>query len=70
MTQVELAERLGMSKKHTYQLLKGETTLTAQTALKLDKAFSPPADFWLNLEADFRANRARLDEDQKEDKKI
>ena len=55
MTQVELARKLEMSKKHINQLVNGKGTLTSKTALKLEKVFSPPANFWLNLEDNFRA---------------
>ncbi len=59
MTQDELARRIGMSKKHINQLVKGKIILTPDTAIKLEKVFSPPADFWLNLESNFRAAQIR-----------
>ncbi|MFW6271073.1 MAG: HigA family addiction module antitoxin [Bacillota bacterium] len=60
MTQAELANRIDMSNKHINQIIKGKTSLTPETALKLEKIFDPPASFWLNLEANFQAAEARL----------
>ena len=69
MTQTELAKRMGMSKKHINQLVKGKTTITPDTAIKLEKVFSPMADFWLNLEANFRTAQARLNGNLKKEEK-
>ena len=59
MTQAELSDRINMSKKHINQLIKGKTSLTADTAIKLEKVFDLPASFWLNLEADHQEAKAR-----------
>jgi HTH-type transcriptional regulator/antitoxin HigA len=71
MTQAELATRMDMSKKHINQIIKGKTSITVETALKLEKIFELPARFWLNLEADYQETKARLnDQNNEAEKKI
>lgn len=60
MTQAELAVRMDVSNKHINQIIKGKASITAETALKLEKIFELPARFWLNLEADYQETKARL----------
>jgi plasmid maintenance system antidote protein VapI len=33
------------------QIIKGERSITAETALKLGKFFNVPAEFWMNLQS-------------------
>jgi len=71
MTQAELAIRMDMSKKHINHIIKGKTSITVETALKLEKIFELPASFWLNLEANYQETKARLDnQDNKAEKKL
>jgi HTH-type transcriptional regulator/antitoxin HigA len=65
MTQVELANRMGMSTKHLNQIIKGEAPITAETAIKLECIFKMPASFWNNLETRYREIKARLEEAKK-----
>ncbi len=65
MTQAELAKRIDMSRKHINQLIKGKTSLTAETAIKLEKIFELPANFWLNLETDYQEAKARINDKNK-----
>lgn len=69
MTQAELAKRIGFSKKHINEIIKGKSAITAETAVKLEKIFSPPASFWINLEANYREALARIQEKQDEEEK-
>lgn len=57
-TQVEFAERLGMSRKYVNELVKGHATLSAETALQLSIVLGSTADFWLRMEAGYRAQLA------------
>ncbi len=59
MTQAELAERSGFSKKHVNGLIKGKVAITADTALKLEAVLGAPATFWLRREMEYREDLAR-----------
>jgi HTH-type transcriptional regulator/antitoxin HigA len=41
-SQVEFAQRMGYTAKHIHKLIKGEASITADTALKLEKVLSYP----------------------------
>ncbi len=69
MTQAELAKRIGFSKKHVNEIIKGKSAITAETAVKLENIFSPPASFWINLEANFREALVRIEEKHGDDEK-
>lgn len=60
-TQVELSDRLGYTKKHISQLINGKAPVTEDTALRLERVFGGQAAFWLSREAQFCAQRARLE---------
>jgi HTH-type transcriptional regulator/antitoxin HigA len=62
MTQTDLAQRLGVSLKHTNQVVKGSASISAELALGLEKVFGVSADFWLNRESLYRAAVARREE--------
>jgi len=62
MTQVDLANRTGLSAKHINQLLKGKATISEETALKLEQVLGSTARFWLNLESQYREHLARRGE--------
>lgn len=58
-SQAELAARTGFSDKHVNLLLKGKASITEETALKLERVLGSTANFWLNLEAQYREHLAR-----------
>ncbi len=62
MTQAELAARLGLSAKHIKQIAKGAAPITIETALGLEQVTRVPAEFWNNLELNYRAHLTRHDE--------
>ncbi|MGC2063478.1 MAG: HigA family addiction module antitoxin [Thermodesulfovibrionales bacterium] len=45
-----LAKETGLSQTRVGQVIKGERSITAETAVKLGKFFSVPAEFWMNLQ--------------------
>lgn len=59
MSQVELAERVGLSRKTVNQITRGFAPITAETAVKLETALGTPAAFWLNLDANYQEFLAR-----------
>lgn len=50
LTQGQLAEAMGMSRKTVNELCNNRRTITVDTALMLAKAFGNSAAFWLNLQ--------------------
>ncbi|WP_428606606.1 HigA family addiction module antitoxin [Sedimenticola sp.] len=64
MSKSELAKRTGLTEKHLNTIFKGKGTvsITPETAIKLERALGMPAEYWLNLEANYQETRARLAE--------
>jgi len=50
ITQGDLAEALGVSRKMANELCNDKTSVTADTALMLSTVFGNSAEFWLNLQ--------------------
>jgi len=61
-SQSELAERIGYTRKHINQLVKGNASITEETALRLERVLGSTAGFWLNREAQYRELIARKSE--------
>ncbi len=62
MTQADLAERTGRSKKLINEIIQGKAPITAETALQLELVLDVPARFWLEREQQYRESLARRDE--------
>jgi addiction module HigA family antidote len=63
MSQNELAKRTGLTPKHIVSLVKGASSITPETAIKLERALGMPVDYWLNLEAQYQEIKARQEEE-------
>ena len=63
MSQKEFANRMDMSEKHISRLINGKVELSHDVALRLEFVFGIPAKFWNNLEALYRENEARVNEE-------
>src|SRR5437763_9505999 len=50
LTQGELAEAMGVARKHVNELCNDRRAITADTALMLGRVFGNSADFWLNVQ--------------------
>ncbi len=50
LTQGDLANAMGVPRKHVNELCNDRRAITADTALMLARAFGNSADFWLNLQ--------------------
>ena len=50
LTQVEAAEKMGMSSNRLNELIRGKRGVTADTALRLAKLLKTTPEFWLNLQ--------------------
>ncbi len=72
MSQVDLAERTGLSKKVINEILKGKNPITRPTAFKLAKVFPISEEYWINLQNIYESDKARLEEGDriKEDKEL
>lgn len=62
MTQKQLAERTGLSEKHISQIVNGEASITADTALLFANAIGGTESFWSNLDKNYRATLARIEQ--------
>ena len=62
MTQAELAERTGLSRKTVNEIIKGKAPITPETALHLEHVFGIPARFWNAREHQYREALVRQDE--------
>src|SRR2546427_3802474 len=50
LTQGDLADAMGVPRKHVNELCNDRRTITADTALILQRVFGNTAEFWLNLQ--------------------
>jgi addiction module HigA family antidote len=50
LTQGDLANAMGVPRKHINELCNNRRAITADTALMLGRVFSNSADFWLNVQ--------------------
>ncbi len=63
-TQQEAGDRLGCSRKHVNEIVNGRTPVTPEMALRLQRLTGIPADTWLVYEAGYRADLARLHDEE------
>ncbi|MDP3340133.1 HigA family addiction module antitoxin [Frigidibacter sp.] len=54
-----LAKRLDVPRTRIERLVKGETALSADTALRLSALFGNTAEFWMNLQRAYDLAKAR-----------
>ena len=64
MKQKEFAVRMDMSDKHISKLINGEVQLTIEMARKLEMVLGVPTQFWCNLEAIYREDLAKVNEEK------
>jgi addiction module HigA family antidote len=50
LTQWDLADAMGVPRKHVNELCNNRRAVTADTALMLARVFGNSADFWLNVQ--------------------
>ena len=58
----QLAERLGIPFNRVYQILRGERSITASTALRLGEFFNGSGELWLNLQKEYDLEVTQLKE--------
>jgi addiction module HigA family antidote len=54
-----LAKRVRVPRTRIERLIKGDTALTADTAMRLAQVFSTTAEYWMNLQRAWDLARAR-----------
>jgi len=54
MSQVELSERTGLAKETINEIIKAKAPITPESALKFERVFRQPAEYWLNPESLYR----------------
>jgi len=59
MSAIGLAKRLDVPRTRIERLVRGETALSADTAMRLAKFFGNTAEFWMNLQRAYDLARAR-----------
>jgi len=59
ITQVALAEHIGVSVQRVNELVRGKRGVTPDTAWLLAQAFDTTPEFWLNLQAAYDLAQAR-----------
>ena len=59
MSAIALAKRLNVPRTRIERLVKGETSLTVDTAMRLSKFFGNTPEYWMNLQRAYDLTRAR-----------
>ena len=59
MSAIALAKRLNVPRTRIERLVKGETSLTVDTAMRLARFFGDTPEFWMNLQRAYDLARAR-----------
>lgn len=63
-TQKEFSQMIDLSEKAISAIVNGKKQIMPETALKFAAAFGGPAQFWMNLEANYRMHLARREMDE------
>ncbi len=56
-----LSKALGISQNRVSDIVRGRRGITADTALRLERAFGVSASFWLNLQSHYELEGAKRD---------
>jgi len=59
ITQYRLAKEIGVSQRRIGEIVAGVRSVTADTGLRLSRFFGMSEDFWLGLQMDFDAAKAK-----------
>jgi addiction module HigA family antidote len=57
------AQGLGVTRQQLYKLIKGESAISPEMAVRLEKAIGSTADAWLRMQAAYDLAQVRLRED-------
>ena len=59
MSAIALAKRLGVPRTRIERLVKGQTTMTVDSAMRLARFFGTTPEYWMNLQRGWDLARAR-----------
>lgn len=59
ITQYRLAKEIGVSQRRISEVVTGKRAVTADTGLRLSRFFGMSENFWIGLQMDFDAARAK-----------
>lgn len=59
LSRAETARRLGVPANRISQIIKGQRSITPETALRLEALFGWPAAYWLRNQAEYELERVR-----------
>src|SRR5262249_26441446 len=62
LSQADLARRAGRPAQAINEIVRGAKEITPATALQFERVLGVPAHVWMRLEADYRFNKARLED--------
>lgn len=64
LSQQRVADLMGCSRKQVNEIVNGRAPVTSDTAIRLERLVGIPADSWLRYEAAYRADRARIADEE------
>ena len=64
LSQQRVAEQMGCSRKQVNEIVNGRAPITSDTAVRLERVVGIPADSWLRYEAAYRADLARIADEE------
>lgn len=64
LSQQRVADLMGCSRKQVNELVNGRAPVTSDTAIRLERVVGIPADAWLRYEATYRADLARIKDEE------
>ena len=65
LTQKELAQRAGVSEAFLNDVVYGKKDISNELAIGLERALEVPRSFWLNLQANYDAEKKKLQKNVK-----
>ena len=68
MSQIDLSKRTGLTPKTINEIVRGKSSITSETALKLSTVFNTSAEFWNNLDRQYQDTLSRLEQEKELEK--
>lgn len=67
MKQIDLANKLGLSKSQMSLILNGKRSITVPLAIKLEQIFKKDAEFWMRLQINYEIEILKKEKKPKKD---
>ena len=65
LTLTEFAKAIGISRVRLSEIVNGRRGITADTALRLERALGMPAQFWVNMQSNYDLAKAEIESRKK-----